>query len=127
MAATDNVSGHEGTFAIGGSIYITSWSFTEETETKDVTDSSSGTDSDFIPEGHLTRSGTFEGFVKDGTDTPTIGGAAAEMTLTAETGLTWVGNAILTSKTITLTVKGGEAVKMTGTFQGTGSWDETNA
>lgn len=128
MAATDNISGHEGTFTYNSVVIaVTAWTFDETTEVLNVTDSSSGANSEFIPEGHNTRSGTWEGFVKDGTATPTIGGAAAAAILLAETGVSWTGSVILTGKTVSLQVVGGDAVKMSGTFQITGTWTETNA
>jgi hypothetical protein len=128
MAATDNISGHEGTFSYEGSdIPITAWTLNQTGETKDVTDSSSSTNTERIPEGHTAISGSFEAFVKDGTATPTVGGAAGAFILQAESGITWQGDGIITSKNIVATIKGGDAVKMSLNFEGTGASTETNS
>lgn len=128
MAATDNIAGHEGTVTIGAAeIYITNFSITVEGDPLNVTDSSCTTWEESIPSGFKRWSGSLEGFVKDGTATNTIGAAAAEGVFTAETGVTWTGNLILTNKTISLQVSGGDAVKVAYNFIGTGALTEANS
>ena len=106
--------------------YITDWGATIEAETLDVTDSSSGTDSEFIPAGFTTASGSLSGFVKDGSDCPVTGTTYVGQ-LNYDSTNYWAGSFILTNMTASLQVKGGEAVKKTFSFQGTGAWAETNA
>lgn len=106
--------------------YITDWNASIESESKDVSDSSSGTDSDFIPGGFSVASGGFSGFVKDGSDGPEAGVTYAGQ-LSYNSADYWAGSFIVGNMTQNLQVKGGEAVKKSYTFQGTGAWSETNA
>lgn len=130
MAATDKITGKDGTVTYNSTqIAITDFSVTVEGDVQDVTDSSSASAGweENIPNGFRRWSGSFSGFVLDGTATPTIAGAAASLVLLAETGVTWTGNAILNSKTIDSKVKGTDAVKMTVNFTGTGALTEANS
>ena len=127
MAATDKISGHEGTFTYDSTeMYITTFSLSVAGSTKDVTDSSCSTWKEKIPSGFKEWSGTVEGFVIDGTATETVGAAAATGIFLAETGVTWTGSCIITSKDISLTVDGGDAVKISLSVEGTGALTESN-
>jgi len=127
MASTVTISGAAGTLTYNAAaIPITNWTITQKCDTREVTDSNSSTTSEFIPEGHTQWEGTAEGWVQDGTATPTVGGAAAAATFLAVTGTQWAGSVIVTSKNVALQVKGTDAVKLSLTFQGTGALTETN-
>jgi hypothetical protein len=128
MSTANKISGSTGTVTVGGSpVAVTKWSFKEESDTVETTDSTSGTDAEFISEGHKKRSGSFEGFLIKGTATPTVGGAAAAMVLTAFSGVTYSGNGIITSKDVNVQISKGNGVPITCNFIGTGSWTEANA
>ena len=128
MAATDKISGHEGTFTYDSTeMYITTFSLSVAGSTKDVTDSSCTTWKEKIASGFKEWSGTVEGFVLDGTATDTVGAAAASGIFLAETGAQWAGSCIITGKDINLSVDGGDAVKISLTVEGTGALTETNA
>lgn len=117
------ISGEDGAATLGGStINITSWSIEVTGEVIDITDSAStGGDKEFVASGWTSWSGSLEGFVETGDTGETVGAAAASLILTATSGTTWTGNAIITRKGVTLDVVGAEAVKVSYDFQGTGS------
>lgn len=127
MASTDKVSGATGALSqAAAAIAITMWEFTETSEAKVVTDSTSSQKTDRIPSGIVGFTGRFEGWVLDGTTTPVVGGAASEFILTAETGLTFTGDAIITSKNVLCQIEGGDAVKFSCDFEGDGALTEAN-
>lgn len=127
MPSTDKVSGSTGAVSLGGTaIAITNWEFTETSEAKVVTDSLSSGKTERLPSGIVGFVGRFEGWLLDGTATPVVGGAAAELILTAESGLTFTGDAIITSKQVTLQVEGGDSVKWVCDFEGDGALVEAN-
>lgn len=122
------ISGVDGACTLGGTILITAWTVVIDGEVLDVTDSGDATWKTFLPGGFTSWSGSFEGFVATGdAGGKTVGGAAAELVLTAASGVTWTGDAILTQQATNLTVVGGEAVKVAYTFQGTGTLTPVNA
>lgn len=128
MASTDKVSGSTGAVSLAAAaIAITMFEFTETSEAKVVTDSTSSQKTERIPGGIVGFVGRFEGWVLDGTVTPVVGAAAAEAILTAETGLTWTGDIIITSKNVVLQIEGGDAVKWSCDFEGDGALVEANA
>jgi len=126
MASTDKVSGSTGTLNYGGAIAMTMWEFTETSEAKVVTDSTSSAKTERTPGGIVGFVGRCEGWVLDGTVTPVVGGASATITLLAETGLSWAGGAIITSKNVLCQTEGGDAVKWSLDFEGDGALTETN-
>ncbi len=128
MASTITISGAAGTVtAQGGAVPVTAWTINQKCDTREVTDSNSGAVSEFIPEGHTSWDGTFEGFFQDGTASLTVGSAAAAGVFLAVTGTQFSGNIIITSKGVALVVKGTDAVKVSYTFQGTSTLTETNS
>ena len=127
MASTDKVSGSTGAIDLGGgAVAIVSWEFTETSEAKVVTDSTSSAKTDRLPGGVVGFVGRCEGWVLDGTVTPVVGAAAATITMTAESGLTFAGSGILTSKNVITQLEGGDAVKWALDFEGDGALTETN-
>lgn len=122
------IAGDAGEVTLGGTIKITAWECTVEGEVIDVTDSGDTTWKEFIPSGWTSWSGSFEGYVETGdAGGLTVGAAAAELILTAKSGVTWTGNAIVTSSLTNLVVVEAEAVKVAYTFQGTGILTPVNA
>ena len=127
MASSEKISGVDGDAVFNSStVKITGWTLNVSQATKDVTDSSSSSWKEKLPDGFSEWGGTFEGFVIDGTNTQVVG-TSATLTLTAETGVTYAGTAILTSKDLSLTVSGGDAHKVAYSFEGDGVLTETNA
>jgi len=127
MASTDKVSGSTGAISLAATpIAMTMWEFTESSEAKVVTDSTSSGKTDRIPGGIVGFVGRFEGWVLDGTVTPVVGGAAAEFIMTAESGLTFTGEGIITSKNVLSQTEGGDAVKFSCDFEGDGALVEAN-
>ena len=129
MAATDKVSGVDGalTFAGGTTFVLTSFSIDVSSGVIDVTDSSSTTARHKITNGYYEWEGTAEGFLLDGTATPVVGGVAAECVFTAETGITWTGDALVSAKTISLTQSDESAATVSFTMTGTGALTEANS
>jgi len=131
MPSTVTFSGAGGNVSVEGVAVasITAWTLTVKCDTREVTDSNSSTNSEFIPEGHTQWEGTFEGWVADGTVTNTIGAAtsATTLVLTMASGHTFTGDAVLTAKTMSLQVKGTDAVKVAYSFQCHGTLTEANA
>lgn len=130
MPSSTRINGASGAVSYNSTeIYITEWEASVNTTTKDTTDSEDTTWKTKLPNGFKEWSGSFSGWVIDGTDTPVVTGdsAAAELVLTAETGVTFTGNAILTSKKINLQINQGDPVRYTMTFEGDGSLTEANA
>ena len=127
MASTDKVNGATGALSYAATtIAITSWEFTETSEAKVVTDSTSSGKTDRLPGGVVGFVGRCEGWVLDGTATPVVGGVAAEFILTAEALLTFTGNGIITSKNIVTQIEGGDVVKWSLDFEGDGALAEAN-
>lgn len=130
MPSSTRINGASGAVSYNSTeIYITEWEASVNTTTKDTTDSEDTTWKTKLPNGFKEWSGSFSGWVIDGTDTPVVTGdsAAAELVLTAETGVTFTGNAILTSKKINLQINQGDPVRYTMTFEGDGALTEANA
>lgn len=130
MPSSTRINGASGAVSYNSTeIYITEWEAAVNTTTKDTTDSEDTTWKTKLANGFKEWSGSFSGWVIDGTDTPVVTGdsAAAELVLTAETGVTFTGNAILTGKTINLQINEGDPVRYTMTFEGDGSLTEANA
>jgi hypothetical protein len=92
-----------------------------------VTDSSSSSWREKIPNGFSEWKGSAEGFLSTGTAAPVTGAAAAECVFTAETGTTWTGNAIITRVSNALQVGGDTAVTCSIDLEGTGSLTAANA
>jgi hypothetical protein len=129
MASTVTFSGASGNVSLGGISVasITGWTLNVKGDVREVTDSNSTTTSEFIPEGHYSWDGTFEGWLADGTATLTVGAAAAALVLTMASGHTFGGSAIITGKSAVTQVKGTDAIKVSYTYQGTGALTETNS
>ena len=116
------ISGEDGSCSLGAvTVKITNWNVEEVTEVIDTTDSGDSSNKTFIGNGWNSWSGSFEGFVETSDTGETVGAAAAELILTAASGITWTGNAIITRKATSLDVVGAEAVKVSYDFQGTGA------
>lgn len=117
------ISGEDGACTFNSTtVNITGWTVEVSSEVIDVTDSaSSNGNKEFIPSGWKEWHGTFEGFVETGDTGLTVGAAAATLVLTATSGTTWQGSAIITRKGVALDVVGAEAVKVSYDFQGTGA------
>ena len=128
MAATDKISGEDGALTVAGgtTFLLTAWTVTETGGVQEVTDSGSSAVIERIPNGYLDWSFTAEGFLVDGTATPTIGAAAAECVFTAMSGTTYTGNAIITSKVISLAVASEEATTVAITGVGAAGLSESN-
>jgi len=128
MASANTVSGKDGTVTFNSlTVPCTQWDMTIEHDVKNTTDSddaATGWESN-IPGGFSRFSGTFEGFLQDGTVIPAIGTDAAA-TFLAETGITFAGNIIITSIQVTNQVHGGDAVKIVCNYTGNGAMTETN-
>jgi predicted secreted protein len=130
MASTSYINGATGALTHGGTIAITGWTINITTDTIDVTDDSVADGwRQTLPGGFKGWTGTCTGYVLDGTATKAVGAddASAAAVFTAETGVTWTGNALITGKTITLTIDGGDAVGFELTFVGDGILTEANA
>lgn len=128
MAATDKVSGVDGALTIGGTTFVlTEFSLEVSGGIIDVTDSSCTDWREKIPSGFKDWRGTAKGFLLDGTATPTVGAAAASCVFTAESGLTYTGDGIVTTKAINLDVPGENAVTVDITIEGAGSLTEANS
>jgi len=117
-------SGTAGAFSYGGSDYpCTNWSVTQTAQVADVTDSSSSTWKDFIASGFAGWTFTVEGFLKSSAATPALGASAA-LIFTLDTGQTYSGNGIITSKQVAVQVDGTEGVKVTLSGTGNGAITE---
>ena len=117
-------SGKDGAFSYGGSDYpCTAWSVTQTAQVADTTDSSSTTWKDFTASGFHGWTFTVEGFLKSGAATPAIGASAA-LVFTLDTGQSYSGSGIITSKGVTTNIDGTEAVKVSLSGQGTGAITE---
>lgn len=129
MAATDKISGEDGTLTVAGgdTFLLTEWALNETGAVQDVTDSGSAGVIERIPNGYLDWGFTAKGFLVDGTATPTVGAAAAECVLTAKSGTTYTGNAIITSKAIALAVNTEESTTVDIIGIGAGALLEANA
>jgi len=118
------------TYTSGGSVSrcvtITGWSLTQKADTREVTDSGSGATSEFIAEGHTQFDGSFEGILPDGALRPSVGSSYA-MTLDMDASDSFSGTVKITGMTPVLQIKGTDAVKVSYTFQGTGTLTETNS
>ena len=118
------------TYTSGGTIThtidVTGFSYTETAQVADVTDSSSTTWKDFTASGYKGLEGTFEGFLKSGINPPSFGSEISFGFYETDTA-SMTGSGILTSKAVTLTVDGTEAVKVSYSFKGTGAQTETNS
>ena len=116
------ISGASGTATFDSTvIVITGWTVDVAGEVINTTDSGDTTWESFIAKGFTSWSGTFEGFAVAGTADPTIGGAAATLSLVAGATDNYSGSAIMTGVSTVVDVPGAEAVKKSFTFQGTGT------
>jgi hypothetical protein len=118
------------TYTSGGTVQrtcsITGWTLNQKCDTREVTDSNSGATSEFIPEGHTQWEGTFEGMLPDGANRPTVGSSYA-VVLAMNSSDSFSGTVKITGMNPSLQVKGADAVKVSYTFQGTGTLTETNS
>lgn len=116
------ISGKDGALSVSGgtTVDITAWTVNEKGEVANVTDSNSSTWSEFIPTSFLSWDGSFEGWLKSSMTFPVMN-AVAEAIFTLGTGMTYTGNAIITGLTTVLSVTGTDAIKISGTLQGTGT------
>ena len=115
------ISGYAGAASLGGTtIKITGWTAEVTSEVIDTTDSGDTTWRTKLPSGWSTWTATCEGFVETADVGETVGAAAASLILTADTGITWTGNAIVVGKSTVLDVVGTDAVKVSYSFEGTG-------
>jgi hypothetical protein len=117
-------------YSSGGSVSrcvaITGWSLNQKADTREVTDSNSGANSEFIAEGHTQFDGSFEGILPDGALRPTVGSSYAA-TLNMNSADSFSGTVKITGMSPVLQIKGTDAVKVSYTFQGTGTLTETNS
>ena len=128
MAVGDKLSGKDGKVNWGASpteIHITRWERTKSIATKNVSDSSSVSGMDKIPDGLYEVSGSFEGFIEAGVALPTQGAEIA-LELVVSSAIKEAGNGIITQISESLQVSGGEAVALSVQFEGTGAWTRTD-
>lgn len=118
------------TYTSGGSFrtvfYITNWTATIETDLKNITDSSCSGWEESIPSEFTRASGGIDGFMKNGSNIISKG-ESISVKLEYNSVDHWDGNAIVTSDVKTLAVSGGDALKYSLQFTGTGTWSETNS
>ncbi len=118
------------TYGSGGTVSLVidvdKFSYTKKGATANVTDSSSNQWEDHIPSGFVGITGTFEGFLKSGVKKPTFHSAIAFGFYETDTDYL-TGTGIITDEGTTLEVSGTNAVKITFSFQGTGSYTDTNS
>ncbi len=118
------------TYTSGGSVSrcvaITGWSMNQKSDVREVTDSGSGANSEFIAEGHTAFDGSFEGILPDGALRPTVGTSYAA-TFNIDASDSFSGTVKITGMTPVLVIKGTDAVKVSYTFQGSGTLTETNS
>jgi hypothetical protein len=122
------ISGKTGKLIYGTSteIPITGWTLDRQIGLKEVSDSSSTAGKDFIVDKLYEVDGSMEGFVSTGDTQPGLGDTLALKLYYDETRY-WSGSGIVTSIGESLTVSGGDAVKVAYKFKGTGAWSRTNA
>ncbi len=117
------------TYVSGGTVThvvdVTKFSFTKKGSVSNVTDSSSSTWEDFIASGFIAITGTFEGFLKSGVNKPTFHSAITFKLYEDATDYI-SGSGIITDEGTTLEINGTNAVHITFSFQGTGSYTDTN-
>lgn len=115
-------------YTSGGSarriLAITEWSLEVSGGVIDVTDSSSSTWREKIPNGLKEVRGTMTGFLLDGVISPTKGETIA-LKLDADGDNYWAIDAIISNEGVSLDVPGDSAVVRTHTFEGTGTLTET--
>jgi len=118
------------TYTSGGTVQrccsIVGWTMTQKGDTREVTDSNSGAVSEFLSEGHTQWDGSFEGMLPDGALRPTVGSSYTGV-FAMNSGDSFSGTIKITGMTPALQVKGTDAVKVSYTFQGTGTLTETNS
>src|SRR4030042_4413997 len=106
-------------------IKITSWNIKRILGLKETSDSGSVSGKDFIPDGLYEFVGGFEGFIEGGTAPPTFG-TEMNLKLSLNASVYWQGQGIITEEVETLQVSGGDAVKLSAPFKGTGAWARTD-
>jgi hypothetical protein len=123
------ISGKDGKVKYGASpteIKITDWSYDKQIGLKDVSDSGSVGGKEFLPDALYEVDGSFSGFVLTGATLPTFGTEIA-LELIMDAANKWAGNGIITSQGEKLQVVGGDAVKVSFSFKGSGAWTRTAA
>lgn len=116
----DLITGKLGAVSVGGTaIDITAWSIQKSATPLNGSDSSSGDWEEFAVGKRVDWKGTFEGFMKAGEDAPAFNTEAAFVG-TADTGIFYNGQIIITEQSTPVDVNNSENVKVAFSFQGTG-------
>lgn len=120
-SAGDLITGKNGAVSIGGTpIDITAWSIVKTTTPLNGSDSGSGDWEEFAVGKRADWKGTFEGFMKAGEAAPSFNTEVAFIG-TADTGITYNGDIIITEQSTPVDVNNSENVKVSFSFQGTGA------
>jgi hypothetical protein len=115
------VTGKTGEISFASTVIeIEEFTFNEEIGEEDVSDSSSGDHSDFIPAGRISADASISGNVRAGMTMPVLGTTGA-CVLTSTTGETYSGTAFFKQRSVTSSPKGGGAVKFTAQIRFTGT------
>lgn len=105
-------------------IDITKFTITKKGKVSDVTDSSS-TYEEFVATGYVEVSGSFEGYLKSGVSKPTFHSEIA-FVFYEDSSNYLSGSGIITDEGTSVDIVGTNAVQVTYTFQGTGTYSDTN-
>ena len=121
-----DISGSNGTVTYNSAdVPITSWEVTQEEDVINTTDSGNSGWETNIAKGIKRWTASFEGFYKTA-DTGAALGTDASLVLLADTGITYTGNAIITSKVTTTDVPGTDGVVIAYEATGNGALTEAN-
>jgi len=120
------ISGSEGAVTYdSGTVDITEWGLTIDAPIFDSTDSSSDGWREKTATGWKNWTGTFSGWLQGGVAAEALG-SAATLVLTAATGITFTGSAILTQMNPTANIAEGTGIPVAYTFEGTGELTQAN-
>lgn len=121
------ISGSTGAVTFNSvAVTVTTWNITIDAPTFDSTDSGSTAGwTENTPTGRKGWSGSFEGFLESGVAGAALG-SSATLILTAASGVTFTGSAILTQKTVDTNIATGEGIPVGYTFIGTSTLTEAN-
>ncbi|OGU58308.1 MAG: hypothetical protein A2V66_03715 [Ignavibacteria bacterium RBG_13_36_8] len=117
------------TYTSGGtarrSAKITNWNIKKTLGLKETSDSGSVSGKDFLPDGLYEIDGAIEGLIEGGINNIQFG-AVIGLVLHEDDDVTWSGNGIINEEGEALQVSGGDPVKFSNTFKGTGAWLRTD-
>jgi hypothetical protein len=122
------ISGSTGTVSYGATptsvAKLTAWTLEQTQGVLDVTNNGSSAFREKVADGFTSWSGSFEAFFDSASTLPTVGSDAA-LNLTYDGTDKWSGDAIITGRTDSIQVAGGDAVKVNFTFEGSGTLTAT--